>query len=323
MNPFDQSRLIEAVQAAPSILNTQPWSLRFISNDFIELRANPGKDPEGRERYLEVSDRRKREMIISCGAALYNLRLAIRVTGHVFAVWLFPNTADPDLLATVEIDSDSIRQATYREQRLFESIPLRHTTREPFRKPELEMNLVTELEEAGRMGTVNARLLHPRQLRQLLRDTAKVNKTLKANTSYLNELKRWTGPNSTGGRGVPTDAFGPLPVDEEHTPIRDLGISWPERRRERFEKKVRLVLLSTEKDTPLDWMYAGQALQKLLLTATQYHVVASFLTQLFEYHDREQDVTYSMYPWPGYCHIAIRLGNPSKVPYATPHESKL
>ena len=117
VNPFDPARLIQAAQAAPSILNTQPWFFYIIDDDLIELRATPidiklPATPIGhkrRERHLKISDRQKREMVISCGAALYSLCLAIRVTGHTTSVHLVPDEEhDPDLLARVEIDIDHV-----------------------------------------------------------------------------------------------------------------------------------------------------------------------------------------------------------------------
>jgi len=325
VNTLDISRLIEAVRAAqqaPSVLNTQPWSFKIVvSSSLIELHADPGEDPEGHARYLKFSDRRKREMIISCGAALFNLDLAIRVIGYRTAVQMLPNgREDLDLLARVTIETDRIRQATYREQRLFEAIPWRHTTREPFRLAKPGMNMVAELKQAGWAGLVDVRLPHGAQIKRLRRDIDEVNRKLEVDKDYLSELMQWTGPSSTGGRGVPAGAFGP-PVGR-YWLIRDLGIAWQKlrRRSEPLEDHVQLILLTTQEDTPMAWMRAGWALQKILLTATTYHVAASFVTQLFEYHDRYHDVTYHMYPWPGYCHVVIRLGNPSGNPYPTPHE---
>ena len=83
-DPFDLLRLRDAARAAPSILNTKPWVFRIVADDCIQLYADPRSDPNypGRKLYLKVTDERAREMIISCGAALFNLVLAIRVTGH-------------------------------------------------------------------------------------------------------------------------------------------------------------------------------------------------------------------------------------------------
>jgi hypothetical protein len=83
-NPFDITRLRAAADAAPSILNTKPWELNQVAADRIELRPDW-------TRHLEVIDPRHRELFISCGAALFNLRMAIRVTGHDPVIWLLPD----------------------------------------------------------------------------------------------------------------------------------------------------------------------------------------------------------------------------------------
>jgi nitroreductase len=66
-------RLLIAAGQASSVHNTQPW--RFaVSGEEISLRTDP-------DRRLRVSDPRGRSQHVSCGAALFNLRLAARVTG--------------------------------------------------------------------------------------------------------------------------------------------------------------------------------------------------------------------------------------------------
>ena len=59
---------------APSGHNTQPWLFR-IRNGVLALRAD-------RTRALPVVDPDDRELTISCGAALFNLRAAARGLGR-------------------------------------------------------------------------------------------------------------------------------------------------------------------------------------------------------------------------------------------------
>src|SRR5215468_1426738 len=66
--------LIATAARAPSVHNTQPWRFR-VGEYVIELYADPG-------RKLRV-DRAGREMLISCGAALFGLRLAVRSLGYL------------------------------------------------------------------------------------------------------------------------------------------------------------------------------------------------------------------------------------------------
>ena len=67
-------RIVAAAAAAPSIHNTQPWRFRIVGDDLMEVHSDP-------DRVLWVADARGRALHLSCGAALFNLRLAIRATG--------------------------------------------------------------------------------------------------------------------------------------------------------------------------------------------------------------------------------------------------
>jgi hypothetical protein len=76
---------------APSGHNAQPW-LFSIADDTIELYAD-------RARALPVFDPEDRELTISCGAALLNLRLALRRFGYQDLLETLPDPAVDDLLA--------------------------------------------------------------------------------------------------------------------------------------------------------------------------------------------------------------------------------
>jgi nitroreductase len=299
-------RLIRAADAAPSTLNTRPWSFWIRSDDRIELRAD-------RRRQLEHTDPRHRELHISCGAALFNLRLAIRVTGHDVVVWLIPDQdGDPDLLASVEIVVNRARPASIAEQQLYAAIGHRHTNREPFSEQRIGMNLVAALEQAARKERVTAWLLHERQTKDLMRMVAAAEQELAADGSYQAEVGQWVGDGiAARGYGVPDAALGPRPA-QDGVPVRDfghaLGSSAGRRQVARFEKRARLIALATDNDGPLDWLRTGQAMQRLLLTATRYGVAASFLTQPFEVADRHPVTRRQRWRWPRSAQMVIRLG---------------
>ena len=84
--------LIGMAGRAPSVHNTQPWCFT-VSGDAIELLADARRqlrlDPDGRE------------MVISCGAALYGLRLAVRSLGYQPEVKMVPGPPGEPVLAGV------------------------------------------------------------------------------------------------------------------------------------------------------------------------------------------------------------------------------
>ena len=79
---------------APSVHNTQPWRFAADGGPRISLHADV-------ERRLAVADPDGREMMISCGAALFTIRLALRSLGYIPETRVLPDPAQPDLVAQV------------------------------------------------------------------------------------------------------------------------------------------------------------------------------------------------------------------------------
>ncbi len=78
---------------APSVHNTQPW--RFVADGRqISLYADA-------DRGLPMADPDGREMMISCGAALFNAQLALRSLGYIPQTRVLPDPDQPTLVAQV------------------------------------------------------------------------------------------------------------------------------------------------------------------------------------------------------------------------------
>ncbi len=239
----DWPRLVEAFDKAPSVFNTKPWSFTPVPPDHIELRL-PGLREMDRDKAL------RRESVISCGAALYNLRLAIRVAGHDLEVLPMPKPDDPELLASVEIVIERTKKTAPREQGLYEAIGHRHTNRWPYTIVPAPLPIIAAMEEAAFHEGAHLRLLDPSQARKWMRLCAEVDKKFTAHF-----------PNR-----VPPASYGPRPANRYPVTRRDF---WRGEERP-FERRPQLMALSTDHDRPLDWLLAGQALQCALLTGTWY-----------------------------------------------------
>ena len=79
----DERVLLAAATAAPSLHNSQPW-LFEIEDGQVRVYANPS-------RHLTRSDPTGRSLLISCGAALFNLRVAAEHLGFHPRVHVLPD----------------------------------------------------------------------------------------------------------------------------------------------------------------------------------------------------------------------------------------
>ena len=78
---------IQAATAAPSVHNTQPWLFR-LRGAGLEVIVDP-------RRRLSTVDPQGREMYVSVGAAVFNLRVALAARGWQEHTTLLPDPATP------------------------------------------------------------------------------------------------------------------------------------------------------------------------------------------------------------------------------------
>jgi hypothetical protein len=116
--------LLNYAVLAPSGHNTQPWLFR-VGNGEVDLYAD-------RTRGLPVVDPEDRALVISCGAALFYLRVVIGHFGYAGEVQTFPDPDDQDLLARVLLGLE--QEATEEEESLFRVLKERRSNRGPARQ---------------------------------------------------------------------------------------------------------------------------------------------------------------------------------------------
>ncbi|MGX6607367.1 Acg family FMN-binding oxidoreductase [Micromonosporaceae bacterium Da 78-11] len=272
----DQTFLAQCVQTAglaPSLHNSQPWRFRIMGGG-IDVLADPG-------RRLEALDPSGRELLISVGAALFTLRLAVRNQGWIPELTVFPDPGAPELVARVLPGRRAAPSSAVRA--LAAAVTQRHTNRWPFDEAVVPADAVEQLTEAavheGALLTVAGAV--SRNLILGLGHTAE--RRLRADGGYRAELGRWTRPSPRRRDGIPPAAVGPWDA-LERLPLRDFGLaqSQPWRTTERFEDHPTIAVLATDGDRPEDWVRAGQALQRVLLVATCLGLATTPISQPVE-----------------------------------------
>ncbi|NGO46955.1 Acg family FMN-binding oxidoreductase [Streptomyces ureilyticus] len=304
--------LARAAALAPSLHNTQPWLFVADDEDFgFEVHTDAG-------RRLPLTDSGGREMLISCGAALFNTRVAVRHLGFRPAVSLLPEPGNPAFLARV--GWGAYLPATREVMLMENAMAHRHTHRGQFEAEPVPPSLIDELSdhamaEGARLHIVD----HPEQLR-LLAETVRVAEAVhRADAGHVAEVTGFSGPARRSWlERVPAEARRRDPVrallaGRDYTGLAGGCDSRPRRWSPRTGT---VAVLTTAHDTRLDWMRAGQALQRVLLYAAAHRVMAAFHTQPLELPELRAELqarlTGGHFP-----QMILRLGHPTHT-WTTP-----
>lgn len=275
LSPDEVAVVLEAAAMAPSVHNSQPWRFRVLP-DRIELHADPA-------RRLPATDPDDKELRLACGAALTNLRIALEALGIRPLVTLLPRNAGPDSLATVRrgghvTPSDHLLD-------LRRAIPARHTNRKPFQdipvtRPQLNQLVRAAQTERSWLYPITDRAQQSRLHALVIR----AHQIQLANVEFRAELERWSGHDGERRDGVPARAAGPAPEPQDRWVLRDFSGG---QARERlpgkdFEHDPLIAVVCSYYEGMLAELHAGQAMQRVLLTATTLGLSASFIAQPVE-----------------------------------------
>ncbi|HEX4817967.1 MAG TPA: nitroreductase family protein [Nonomuraea sp.] len=269
---------LEAATWAPSVHNTQPWTFS-VAGDEISVRADP-------DRKLRFGDPDGRQLLISCGAAVFTLRTALRCRGYEPVVRVLPDPDLPALLATVRVGGSVTPDEHTRLMNA--EIERRRTHRAGFAELPVPDRLVDRLvRQAAAEGASLTPVRAPQDVRVVAALTEAAQAT-QARDRVLNlEVIRWARPPGSSRKdGVPADGY-PAEPSRADPPFaqRDYAgrHAWgaPADRSGSSSAGV-VTLLTTRGDTREDWIAAGQALQRVLLYASAHGVAAAFHTQALE-----------------------------------------
>ncbi|WP_019874601.1 hypothetical protein [Sporichthya polymorpha] len=251
---------------AASVRNSQPWRL-VLHPDRLVVRAD-------RSRRLPVFDPTGRQLLLSCGAAVFNARVALAAAGIGDEV-----TWGPDALGTGDVDdlamlrpAPDITDPDLVLAGLDWATLRRRSSWGPFTTP-AEPALVAALVAAARAEGADLVAMDPAAAARAARVAAVV---LDADAAYLAELRAWRA----GATWIPDD------------------LDW---------RTSTCLVLSTPTDSPAAWLRAGEALQRVLLTATALDTAAHVLSLPIEVPAARHMVEVAA-GCPGYAHLVVRVG---------------
>ena len=297
---LDTQTLKNAVQLAcraPSLHNSQPW--RWLAEDgVLSLFVD-------RDRTVPSADHSGRQAIISCGAALDHLRVAMLAAGWHADIERFPNPNDPDHLASIEFSSVDHVTGAQRDrakailQRRTDRLPLGQPAYWSFFEPVLRSTLDESVVTLDVLSDdVRPRLVEASRLTEALR---------RDDASYHAELEWWT-PQFALTEGVPPSA---LVSDKERRRV-DVAREFPvrghqDRRRDVAVDWSKILVLSTPEDTRADVLRSGEVLSTVLLECTMAFLATCTLTHLIEV-DESREMVRRLLPEHGQPQVLIRAG---------------
>jgi hypothetical protein len=298
--------LLRYAVLAPSRHNTQPW-LFEIEGAEVRVYADV-------RRALRRADRDGRELVLSCAAALENLRLAARHFGRATSLEVLAARAG-GLVARLRLEEP--RPATPAEEALFAAIARRRTNRSAFDERELPPGLVAELVRAGADAGAALRVVEASARRAVADLVAESDRAQWESAAFRAEVAAWTRTtDSTASDGIPGYARGlgeaASALDRVRMRFARRGGAEERRDRQHLLHTPALLALCTRADAPRDWAVAGLALERVLLRAAVDGLAASYFSAAVEVapaRARLREVLGEV----GYPQVLFRVGHGGEV----------
>ena len=280
---------------APSVHNTQPWHWR-VGPDSLHLYADAS-------RHLPRTDPDRRDLLLSCGAALHHCMVGLAAMGWHAKVDRLPDAADPDHLAAIEV----IRQAPGElDVMLAAAIGRRRTDRRNYSSWPVPWGDIALMgARAARAGVMLRQIdLLPR-LHEIVAESASAHA---ADADYLAELSAWSGRYGSVA-GVPArntvdpDPASLIPARAFAGPALEQPPQSPP-----GEDNAVVVALGTEADDDLARLRAGEATSLVLLSATAMGLASCLVTEPLEIPKTREALRANVFGTSGHPQMLMRVG---------------
>jgi len=283
---------------APSVRNSQPWRWQ-IGPQSLQLFADFSRN-------LPDIDPDRRDLIISCGAALHHCAVALAALGWHAKIHRFPNPDDPAHLAYIELLPQTPGDV---DVTLAGAIKRRRTDRRHYSpRPVPGGDIALMGARAARGGVMLRQIdLLPR-LNEIVAD-AVLNHP--ADHGYLTELNSRTGRHGSLV-GVPV---GNAPISDTRATIPARLLARVKREQPRDAPPAQdnadnaiVLALGTAADDDLARLRAGEATSLVLLSATAMGLATCPVTEPLEIPETREAVRADVFGTSGFPQMLLRLG---------------
>ncbi|MDH3253315.1 MAG: hypothetical protein OEM41_11020 [Ignavibacteria bacterium] len=271
---------------APSSHNTQPWKFQIRPNGIAVFGDYT--------RRLPVVDPDNRELIMSIGAAVFNLRVAASRFGFGVRVSYNHSGASDLPIAFVELTQEPVVKekgipvsGAMNLGELLATIPERHTNRHPFLAARVPRTIAEKFVALGKTSEASLFLsTHGEINMEVARLVGQAERRLHNDPEFRKELARWIRLNLTRKPdGMPGAVFG---MGTATTALASWATKTLDVSRVLSAKHMNLcleapaLLVINSEDDVIGWLETGQLLQHLLLVSTGHGLQCSFFNMPIE-----------------------------------------
>jgi hypothetical protein len=300
----EKNLVADAAVRAPSVHNTMPWVLELPElpdgGRAAELyerfdRALPRHDPLGRDR------------LISCGAALEHVRIALRVLGWEPEVALFPEPGRRDLVARVHARHRTTPSDV--DTHAYAAVRARRSHRKPFGPSPVADHTVRWLIAANHTdGTGVRQVSGEDETRALARLLTHAAHALRDDRGYQRELAAWTAAvrDPLPGTGVSSALRRTATLPWAGLIRRTTAVPDVDTLADRLSREC-LLLVETLDDGPRDHVLAGAATESVWLAAVGAGLSCALLTQPFQLSEVRAGLVEAL-SLNGFPQVLLRLG---------------
>ncbi|MBX9736283.1 MAG: nitroreductase family protein [Phycisphaerales bacterium] len=298
---------------APSSHNAQPWKFK-VGASHVEIYPD-------RSRALPVVDPHDRELTISVGCALHHLCIAMQRFGMKHQVELLPSSAEPDMLARVRVSGIVVPGP--HDQRIFDGLRMRRTTRTRFRVQDVPRVAIEEFVRlASSFGVTFQPVETALQRTKLAKLIAEADLLQFESRQFRRELAMWMHHNRTHTKdGMPGFAMGFSELESLIAPLVvrtfDVGRGKGAADEHLVMHSPLLAVLGSPHDRAQEWLNTGQALSAILCRAAAWGITASYLNQPVELPSLRPHLR-KLVPEAEAPQIVLRMGYVLKRPPHTP-----
>ena len=307
--------LLRYVVLAPSTHNTQPWKFA-LTREGIEIYGDYA-------RRMPVVDPGNREMLMSIGAAVFNLRVAAAHFGLQCRVEynLSGDSERPLAFARLE-PSFSRTEEDARYDALFPFLTMRHTTRAPFLLTRIPASILERLTAPGNRSRASLHISTDGVVNSRIADiVAESERVQLGDQEFRKDLAGWIRPEGSEHEdGVTAAALGLEGAASVMAPYitKTMDLSKVRAAQDKnlcIEAPALAVILG--EDSVPHWLDAGEMLEHLLLTVVREGMHFSYFNlpiHVPEYRARIRGLL-GVSTWP---QLLLRIGYCLAMPPRTP-----